>query len=114
MHISWGSRTRRTKSILAASIVGVGALVALTPAAAQAYPVNCTSRIYQPTGGAVAQCSAGTGRFRVIASCQDRYNPYIVSKFYGDWSYPYSGAFSRTYCPSGTYVIKADVDLSDS
>lgn len=114
MHISWGSRTRRIKSILAASIVGAGALVALTPAAAQAYPVNCTTRIYEPTAGALAQCSAGTGRFRVIASCQDKNYAYIVSKFYGPWSYPYSGAYSRYYCPSSTYVIKADVDVTDS
>ncbi|MBG0565882.1 hypothetical protein [Actinoplanes aureus] len=99
---------------MAASIVGVGALVALTPAAAQAYPVNCTTRLYQPNGGALAECTAGTGRFRVIASCQDNYYKYVISKFYGAWSYPYPGAYSRYYCPTGTTVIKADVDLSNS
>lgn len=104
---------RRLTSILAASVFGIAG-IALTPAAAQAYPTDCSAWIGNLNGypAAFATCTGGTGSYRAEATCR-RPNGSTY-KVYSWWARAHSNTTVGTNCTAGQPVVKASAGVSNS
>ncbi len=96
------SRVLARLAVVSTVVVG-GAVMAALPA--QAYPSGCET--YKYGGYANAECSGGTGHYRVVARCDKAWaRDYTV---YGPWVNP--GNLSEARCDSGGVVKTAQVEF---
>jgi hypothetical protein len=96
------SRVLARLAVVSTVVVG-GAVIAALPA--QAYPSGCET--YKHGSYADAECSGGTGHYRVVARCDKWWWPDYT--LYGPWVNP--GNQSVVRCKSGDVVKTAQVEF---